>query len=88
MIKDIVADYLHESANKIKNNECGLSESEIIEIAQCIMHVKINKMEASDFLHMSTRNFDRKIEYGELPEGRKDIGSNQLYWYKDELLVK
>jgi predicted DNA-binding transcriptional regulator AlpA len=51
------------------------------------MHVKINKTQASDFLHISTRTFDRKINDGELPVGKKDVGSNQLYWYKDELLA-
>ena len=51
------------------------------------MHIKVNKTQASDFLHISTRTFDRKINDGELPAGKKDIGSNQLYWYKDELLT-
>ena len=51
------------------------------------MHIKVNKTQASDFLHISTGTFDRKINDGELPAGKKDIGSNQLYWYKDELLT-
>ena len=51
------------------------------------MHVKVNKTQAAEFLHISSRTFDRKICNGELPIGKKDIGSNQLYWYKDELLT-
>lgn len=86
-MKYIIADFLIESADKIRKNECGLQESEMVYLASQIMHVKVNKTQASDFLHISTRTFDRKINDGELPAGKKDIGSNQLYWYKDELLV-
>ena len=86
-MKYIIADFLAESADKIRKNECGLQESEIVYLASQVMHVKVNKTQASDFLHISTRTFDRKINDGELPAGKKDIGSNQLYWYKDELLT-
>lgn len=85
ILKNVLCNYLHESANKIANDECGLTDQEVVDIAKCVMHIKINKVQAADNLNMSTRNFDRKIQYGELPEGRKNIGSNQLYWYLDEL---
>lgn len=85
-LKYIIADFLKDSANKIVNNECGLDDQEILYLASQVMHVKLNKTQASDFLHLSTRTFDRKINNGELPIGKKDIGSNQLYWFKDELL--
>lgn len=86
-MKYIIADFLVESADKIRKNECGLQESEIVYLASQIMHVKVNKTQAAEFLHISSRTFDRKICDGELPIGKKDIGSNQLYWYKDELLT-
>ena len=86
-MKYVIADFLIESANKIKRNECGLNDTEILHLASQVMHIKVNKSQAADFLHISTRTFDRKINDGELPVGQKDIGSNQLYWYKDELLV-
>lgn len=86
-MKYIIADFLAESADKIRKNECGLQESEIVYLASQIMHVKVNKTQAAEFLHISSRTFDRKICDGELPIGKKDIGSNQLYWYKDELLT-
>ena len=85
-IKYVVAEFLKDSADKIMKNECGLDDNEILYLASQIMHVKINKTQASDFLHISTRTFDRRVNDGELPVGKKDVGSNQLYWYKDELL--
>ena len=85
-LKYIVSQYLRESADKIINDECGLDENELVELSQCILHIKVNKVQAADFLHISTRTLDRRIESGDLPPGHKEFGSNQLYWYKDELL--
>lgn len=60
-MKYIIADFLAESADKIRKNECGLQESEIIYLASQIMHVKVNKTQAAEFLHISSRTFDRKF---------------------------
>ena len=73
-LKQIVAEYLIESANKIVNDECGLDNPELLYLASQVMHVKVNKNQAADFLHLSTRTFDRKISEGILPVGKKDIG--------------
>lgn len=85
-LKYVIAEFLHDSANKIVNDECGLDNEEICYLVSQVMHIKINKTQAADFLHISTRTFDRKICDGEIPVGKKDIGSNQLYWYKDEIV--
>lgn len=85
-LKYVIAEFLHDSANKIVNDECCLNNEEICYLASQVMHIKVNKTQAADFFHISTRTFDRKICDGEIPVGKKDIGSNQLYWYKDELI--
>ncbi len=46
---------------------------------------KLNKTEAANFMHMSTRQFDRYISYGIIPKGKKKVGSSSLYWSKREL---
>lgn len=85
-LKKIIAQYLRESADKIETNSCGLSNAEITQLAQQIMHQEMNKSEAAEFLNMSTRTFDRKIESGQLPKGVHNLGSKQKIWYKDELV--
>ena len=86
MIKDIVVSFLKDSIKKIEHDECSLSDQELQHLASNIIHIKINKTEAAEILGISTRTLDRKINLGEVPAGRKDLGSNSLYWYKDELL--
>lgn len=86
-LKVIVADYLRKSADAIETNTCGMSNEEILQLASSIMHQELNKNEAAEFLNMSTRTFDRRVESGELPKGVHQSGSKQLIWYKDELLT-
>ena len=83
---NILTKYLRELADKIDSGECALTEEEKLDLLSQIAHTKINKTEAADMLHMSTRNFDRKIKDGEIPAGIHERGSKQLIWYKDEIL--
>lgn len=85
-IKHIVSKCLRDYATKVDNDECGLDDSEILELASHLIHIKVNKSQAADFLGISTRTLDRRIESGKLPPGRKDYGNNSLYWFKDELI--
>lgn len=86
-LNHIIATHLREVADKIDQNTCGLTSSEIKTFATVFMHEEMNKTEASEFLNMSTRTFDRKIENGELPQGKHIRGSKNLIWYKDELIT-
>ena len=86
-LKHLVADFLRESADKIEQGTCGLEEDELLQLTSTLMHQKLNKSEAASLLNISTRQFDRKIESGELPKGTHTLGSKQLYWYKDEILL-
>lgn len=85
-LKKIIAQYLRDSAEKIEKDSCGMTDAEINQLAQQIMHQEMNKTEAAEFLNMSIRNFDRKIENGEIPPGQHIRGSKSLIWYKDELI--
>lgn len=84
-ISKILSSYLREIADKIDLGECALSEPEQIALLKQIAHQKVNKSQAADLLGISVRTFDRKVQNREIPQGKKDLGSNQLYWYRDEL---
>lgn len=85
-LRNIVSEYLRDAADNIQNNSCGLTEEEIQDLIKQLMHIELNKTEAAEYLGMSTRTFDRKIENGELPVGQHVRGSKNLIWYKDELI--
>ena len=82
----IIAKFLRESADNIENNTCGLTNDELLDLATSIIHIEMNKTEASEYLNMSTRSFDRHIEKGELPQGVHVRGNKNLTWFKDELI--
>lgn len=85
-LKEIVGEYLIKSGEDIKSGTCHLKDDEIQYLAQHLMHKELNKTEAADLLNLSVRNFDRKINAGELPKGQHEQGNKQLIWYEDELL--
>lgn len=85
-LRNVVSEYLRNAADNIQNNSCGLTEEEIQDLIKQLMHIELNKTEAAEYLGMSTRTFDRKIENGELPIGKHIRGSKNLIWYKDELI--
>ncbi len=85
-LKRILAQYLRETADKIEQNTCSLTDSEIKHLLRYIMHEEMNKQQAADYLNISTRTFDRYIESGKLPQGIHVRGSKNLIWYKDELI--
>lgn len=84
-LKKVISDYLRNAADNIEANSCSMSEEEILKLASALMHQEMNKTEASEFLNMSIRQFDRKVESGEIPKGIHKAGSKQKLWYKDEL---
>ncbi len=86
-LKKIIAQQLRIAADKIESNSCGLTESEILQLVQSVMHQELTKTESAQFLNISTRTFDRYIEKGVIPPGHKKNGSTQLLWYKDELIL-
>lgn len=85
-LKRILAQYLRETADKIEQNTCSLTDSEIKHLLGHIIHEEMNKQQAADYLNISTRTFDRYIESGKLPQGVHVRESKNLIWYKDELI--
>ena len=76
-LKRILAQYLRETADKIEQNTCSLTDSEIKHLLGHIIHEEMNKQQAADYLNISTRTFDRYIESGKLPQGVHVRGSKQ-----------
>lgn len=85
-LNEIMAQYLEQSARDLRNNMCGLSQTELINLASGIMHIELNKTQAAEALNMNLKMFDRKVSSGELPEGKHIQGQNNKIWYLDEIL--
>lgn len=84
-ITKIIVKLLRETADKIENGTCDLSEEEQSDILSIVTHKAISKEEACTFLNISRSKFDNLVRLGEIPHGRKRRGYKELVWYEDEL---
>lgn len=45
----------------------------------------LSKEQASLYFHLSTRQFDRYVALGKIPQGKKIKGFTERVWYRSEL---
>lgn len=74
----------------IDDGQCNLSEDEwegLVEVVGKIVSPELtyNKSEAAKYLHLSIRQFDRYVEKGIIPRGKKKLGATALSWTKAQL---
>lgn len=84
-LKKILARLLRDTANKLENDTCEISEAEAMDIVNNMTHIALSKEMSCNYLNMSRSKFDDLIRQGKLPEGRKRVGFKEKIWYKDEL---
>ena len=46
---------------------------------------KLSKYQACKYLNVSRATFDNWVRDGRIPEGRKEQGFTEKFWYKDDL---
>lgn len=84
-LRSILADLLEEFSCRLRADTCELSEEDALTLLNNVAHIRLSKRDAAQRLSMSERSFDRKIQSGEVPVGRKEIGETKLVWYLDEI---
>lgn len=85
-LENIVVKYLKETANKIEQGKCELTDDEAIDIMSVIAHQAVSKDEACSIINVNKSRFGELMSKGDIPQGRKRRGWKELRWYKDELL--
>ena len=85
-LENTVVKYLEDTALKIKQGKCELTEDEAIDIMSTIAHIAVSKDEACTIINANKSRFYELINEGKVPQGRKRRGWKELRWYKDELL--
>lgn len=60
---------------------------EAIDFMNRMLHAenKYSKYQAYNYLHLSRATFDRYVKDGLIPEGRKESGFTEKFWYKRDL---
>lgn len=76
---------MREKADDLDNGSSVLSVAEMTDLTDSLCHIGMSKAQACRYLNLSRSQFGKLIAAGKMPEGRKEVGHNELEWYKDEL---
>lgn len=64
-------------ADKIENNTCEVDDRELTEIANMLVHRKLNAEQLSRHLNVSRSTITRMVADGRIPHPRKTLGGDK-----------
>lgn len=79
-----IAKIFREFADKIENNTCAVDTETLTDIANKMIHIKLNVEEMCKYIHVSRATLIRIAWDGRIPKPKKDAGGKE-YWYQDEV---
>lgn len=87
IITKLLIKELDSLKDRLKSDNCNLSEEEAMDILKIVAHESLSKDQACSFLNIKRSRFGELIREGKIPEGRKRRGFKELCFYKDELMA-
>lgn len=72
-------------AGNSNNSEEELEET--VDLLTRLTSTKLSKYQACRYLNISRSTFDKYIKDGKIPEGRKEAGFTEKFWYKKDLVL-
>ena len=88
-LSNTLADYLEETADKIRTGNTNLDRDTMLECFEVMSQHDstqlLSKAQACKYLNMSRSTFDTQIRNGILPKGQKRLGFKELSWTKCDL---
>lgn len=79
-----IARVFREFADKIENGTCEVDTDTLTDIANKMIHIKLNAEQVCNYIHCSRATLQRMIIDGRVPRPYKTAGEDK-YWYQDEL---
>ena len=79
-----IASIFRKFADKIETNTCEMDDRELNEIANMLIHRKLNAEQLAHHLGVSRSTITRMVSVGKIPQPRKTLGGDK-YWWKDEV---
>lgn len=80
----VIANIFRDFADKIENGTCAVDVDTLTDIANKMIHIKLNAEQLSNYLHVSRATLTRMVCDGRIPHPRKSPGEDK-YWYQDEV---
>ena len=90
MYNKILKETLQQVIDNIDSGNSNISEESMITIVDTINKCtntqnKLSKYQAMKMLNVSRATFDRYVADGLLPEGKKEQGFKEKFWYKKDI---
>lgn len=79
-----IATIFRKIADKIENNTCEVDDLELTEIANMLVHRKLNAEQLAHYLGVYRSTITRMVCDGRIPHPRKTLGGDK-YWWQDEV---
>jgi len=85
----IIREILLKIVNDIDTGNSNLSPEECEEVIEYLSGItnkneKLSKYQACKYLKVSRATFDNYVKAKKIPNGRKQIGFKELFWYKKD----
>lgn len=82
--KTAIANIFRQIANKIEEGTCEVDDRELTEIANMLIHRKLNAEQLARHINVSRSTISRMVADGRIPHPRKTLGGDK-YWWQDEV---
>ena len=86
----LIKELLLKVINDIDAGNSNLTEKECEEVLDCLITLsnkneKLSKYQACKYLGVSRATFDNYVRDGKIPQGRKQAGFKEIFFYKKDL---
>lgn len=79
-----IARIFRQVADKIEAGTCEVDTENLTEIANTLIHIKLNTEQMCKYINCSRATLVRMVADGRLPHPHKSAGEDK-YWYQDEV---
>lgn len=80
----VIANIFRKFADKIEKGTCEVDTETLTDIANKMIHIKLNKEQLALHLNVSYATITRMVADGRIPPPHKTAGEDK-YWYQDEV---
>ena len=82
--KKVIATIFRQIAQRIEDDTCEVDDRELTEIANMLIHRKLNAEQLARHINVSRSTLTRMVADGRIPHPRKTLGGDK-YWWQDEV---
>ena len=82
--KKVIAAIFRQIAQRIEDDTYEVDDRELTEIANMLIHRKLNAEQLAKHLNVSRSTLTRMVTDGRIPHPRKTLGGDK-YWWQDEV---